>query len=86
MSVFLERNAIVLAANCGVEEAETLVALLHAHPDMPVDMTAVEWAHTALWQVILAFAPPIKGMPSNEFILQHLLPLVTRGKPDTTVT
>jgi hypothetical protein len=86
MSVTLKQNAIMLAANCGAEEAETLLALLHAHPNMPVDITAVEWAHTALWQVILAFAPPIRGTPSHEFIRQRLLPLITNSKPDTTVT
>lgn len=86
MSVTLEQEAIVLSGSCGAEEAETLLALIQANRGKAVDVSGVEWAHTAMWQVLIAFRPPIKGAPSHEFIRQWLLPLFTNDKPDTTAT
>ena len=86
MSVTLEQNAIILAGNCGAEEAEALLASIQQHPGLPVDIAAVEWAHTALWQVILAFAPTLRGEPANGFILQWLLPQSVSDKTDPTAT
>ncbi|MDB5623936.1 MAG: hypothetical protein JWR39_2499 [Devosia sp.] len=77
MSVALDGDAIVLTGTCGVEEAETLFALVQGNRGTPVDITGAEWVHTALWQVMLALSPAIRGEPSNPFIRQWLLPLVS---------
>ena len=86
MSVTLGENAIILAGNCGVEEAETLLALVQANPETPVDIARVEWLHTALWQVILALAPQITGEPSHKFIREWMMPLVGGVTRDTKVS
>ena len=86
MSVTIGQDAIILAGECGAEEAEALLASIQQHPGLPVDVGAVEWAHTALWQVILAFAPPLRGEPANGFISQWLMPRFSRDKNDGTAT
>lgn len=86
MSVALDGDAIVLSASCGVEEAESLLALVQGNPGLAVDVAAAESVHTALWQVIFAFSPAIRGEPSDPFIRQWLLPLVTGQGPGNTAT
>lgn len=82
MSVALEQDAIVLSGNCGAEEAETLLALIQAHPGMAVDLAGVEWVHTALWQIIIALEPPVRSMPLHGFIHDWLLPLLAHNTSD----
>ena len=86
MSVALGDGVIVLSGACGVEEAETLLALVQGYPGVPVDLTAAGPVHTALWQVLLATSPPIGGEPTNPFTRRWLLPLVTGAGPGNTAT
>ena len=74
MSVLLSDDRIVLRGACGVEEAETLLALIQQHPDVPVDVSQAGQVHTALWQVIMALRPPVAGEPADDFARNWLMP------------
>lgn len=54
---------ILLVGHCSVEEAEPLLDALRAAPDPVVDLTAAGWLHTAVLQVLMAAAPPLRGRP-----------------------
>ena len=82
MSVALGQDAIVLSGNCGAEEAETLLALIQAHRGMAVDIAGVKWVHTALWQIIIALEPPVRGVPLHGFIHDWLKPLLAYDTSD----
>ena len=81
MTVLLETDAILLRGACGVEEAETLLALIQQHPGLVVDLTQAGPVHTALWQVIMALQPPLQGEPADDFARKWVMPAV---KPATT--
>ena len=53
MSVAFDGTSIALAGDCGVEEAESLMTLVQANPDAPVDVSGAGSVHTALWQVMI---------------------------------
>jgi hypothetical protein len=78
MSVALKDGRIVLAGACGVEQAETLVALIQDNPRSPVDLSEAGAVHTALWQVLMALAPPLSGEPRDPFIRDWILPRLSR--------
>jgi len=77
MSVVLDGQIVAIRGNCGVEEAETLMSLLQANPDSPVDITRAGSVHTALWQAVMVLRPRLVGEPSDPFIRQRIMPLVT---------
>lgn len=77
MSVVLEGNAIAIRGDCGVEEAETLMSMLQVNPHAPVDVSEAGSVHTALWQVMIAMTPRVTGEPSDAFVLQWIMPLLT---------
>ncbi|MDB5535472.1 MAG: hypothetical protein JWQ65_347 [Devosia sp.] len=79
MSVSMGGNVIVVAGNCGVEEAETLVALIQAHPGAEVDVSQAAAVHTSLWQVILALRPCLVGTPHDPFIRDWIVPNLAAG-------
>jgi hypothetical protein len=79
MSVRLEAHAIVLEGVCGVEQAESLLAQIEAHPHLPVDVGAAEAVHTALWQIVLMKQGRIIGVPQNIFVADHVLPALQRN-------
>ena len=74
MTVRLEDHAIVLEGVCGVEQVDTLLAQLDAHPELPVNIGAATVLHTALWQVMLMLKPRIVGTSGNRFVADHVLP------------
>jgi hypothetical protein len=61
-------GVIVLAGECPVEDAETLLQQLQAQPAGPVDWSACTRLHTAVLQVLLAAAPPIRGECGDAFV------------------
>jgi hypothetical protein len=83
MTVRLDQGAIVLEGACPVDEAETLLELLLAHPDYPVDASGARHFHTALLQVLLTMNPPIRGLPDDEFHRHWIAPLFTRNHMQT---
>lgn len=67
MSVREDAGVIRLEGSCRVEEAETLTALLQAGL-RPVDLSQCREAHSAVVQVLLAFAPPIAAEPAQPML------------------
>jgi len=69
MSVRFDGNIIVLEGQCRVEDAEPLLAWLQADGTRIVDLTEAEHLHTAVFQVLMALKPPIRGGSKDGFIL-----------------
>ena len=63
-----DAGVIVLAGECPVEDAETLLELLQAQPEGPVDWSACTRLHTAVFQVLMAAAPPMRGECRDPFV------------------
>jgi len=74
MSIALNDGRIVLADACGVEEAEMLVALIQENPRAAVDVSEAGVVHTAIWQVLMALAPPLSGEARDPFIRNWIMP------------
>jgi hypothetical protein len=86
MTVALRGNMIFLEDQCRVEDAEPLLGFLQAHPGAAVDLTKAGHLHAAVFQILLAFRPPIAGPPADAFVLRHLNPLLapaprSKGSP-----
>lgn len=76
MTVTFHDGSIGLAGPCGAEDAEPLLGLLLAHPEAAVDWTRCEGAHTAVVQLLLAAARPVRGPPRDPFLSQWVEPLL----------
>ncbi len=76
MSVALRSNVIFLEGQCRVEDAEPLLDFLQANPGMAVDLTKAGHLHAAVFQILLAFRPPVAGPAADPFVLRHLSPLL----------
>ena len=61
-------GVIVLVGECPVEDAETLLQLLQAQPEGPVDWSACTHLHTAVLQVLMAAATPMRGECGDAFV------------------
>jgi hypothetical protein len=86
MSVRFDGGLIILAGECGVEEAETLLNLIQANPGAAVDVGAAGAVHTALWQVLLALAPPVVGQAADPFVARWIIPALTNASAGVTAT
>jgi hypothetical protein len=74
MTVRLGDGVIALEGTCGADEAETLLALVEAHPGVSVDIARADQVHTALWQVLMAFGTDVVGTPDDPFVARWILP------------
>ena len=75
MSVRTEGPVIYLEKVCGVEEAETLSALLDEPGDWQVDLSGAAHLHGAVVQALLALKPKLRGAaPEDPFIKDFLHP------------
>jgi hypothetical protein len=61
-------GVIVLDGECPVEDAETLLQLLQAQPEGPVDWSGCTRLHTAVLQVLTAAAAPMRGECGDAFV------------------
>jgi hypothetical protein len=77
MSVVLQDDIIVLKDPCRVEDAEPLLRFLENGPARRVDLGGVKHLHAAVFQVLLAFRPPIAGESGDPFVKRFLEPLLT---------
>ncbi|GAB6042831.1 hypothetical protein [Endothiovibrio diazotrophicus] len=75
MPLSYDEQTISIEGVCGVEEAESLLEWLNAHPDGAIDLLRCEHIHSAPLQVLLAARPPIVAAPGDEFLARWLLPL-----------
>lgn len=76
MPVNFEEDRVRLEGHCGVEEAEPLLEGLQKNPEGVVDMAECTHLHTALFQVLWAWAPPVEGEPPDPFLCAHIGPLL----------
>jgi hypothetical protein len=72
---------IRLEGACPVEEAETLAALLLAHPGAGVEWSGCTGLHTAVVQVLLRLRPPLHGTCGDPFAARWLAPLLAPRAP-----
>jgi|HubBroStandDraft_1064217.scaffolds.fasta_scaffold244843_2 hypothetical protein len=61
-------GVIVLAGECPVDDAETLLQLLQAQPEGPVDWSGCTRLHTAVLQMLMASAPAMRGECGDAFV------------------
>ena len=80
MSVDRDENAIRLVGGCGVEDAEPLAVLCRAAPGLPVDLGGAGPLHTAVVQVLLELAPPLRGVPADPFAAAFVVPALERAR------
>lgn len=73
MTVTLDGNTVVLSGSCGVEEVETLVEYLTSQPDLSVNLEAANAIHTALWQTLMIYRPPIFGSATSSLVPEPVL-------------
>ncbi|MBP2547951.1 hypothetical protein J2858_000844 [Neorhizobium galegae] len=78
MTVTLKQKTVRLSGSCGVEEADTLVEYLTSRPDLEVDLRAATSIHTALWQALMMFRPPITGPAPPPLLPDAVISAVTR--------
>lgn len=74
MTVRLDGDVIHLEDDCHVEQAEQLLGLLQDAAGRSVDLTTCRQLHSAVVQVLLSFAPPIVGRPSDPFLRDFIAP------------
>jgi hypothetical protein len=74
MSVTFEDGVIWLTDACAIEEAETLAVLVAQHPDAVVDLSLCRLAHTAVLEVLIAFAPAMRGDFNDPFLTLWVRP------------
>lgn len=61
-------GTVVLAGDCGVEEAEPLLQMLVATPGASLDWRLCTRLHTAVIQVVLAAKPRLTGPCGDAFV------------------
>jgi hypothetical protein len=84
MSVRLDGNIIVLEGLCRVEDAEPLLGWLQADRRRVVDLAGAEHLHAAVFQVLLALRPVVRGEGNDAFNRNWLIPLLTEAGPSGT--
>jgi hypothetical protein len=84
MTVRITDGAVFLEGDCAVEDGATLAQLLAVHPQAIVDWSACDSVHTAVFQVLFAVRPPLRGAPRGDFLLTHLAPLLAHPLPSGT--
>jgi hypothetical protein len=76
VSVVAGGDVIRLVGECGVEDAEALLAALSAAAGATVDLSAAGHLHSAVFQVLLNLRPKLVGSPQEPFFGLWLLPLL----------
>jgi hypothetical protein len=77
LSVHLDGSLIVLDGVSRVEDAEQLLGWLQADRSRLVDLTDSEHLHAAVFQVLMALKPFLKGAGKNAFMTNWLTPALT---------
>jgi hypothetical protein len=85
MTVRREGFTIHLEGACGVEEAETLAALLGAPGDWTVELSGCRQMHTALIQGLLRYGPAVRGTPVDPFLSRLVAPALNRAESPVSI-
>lgn len=80
MSITYSENMAILADIVSVEEAESLLEWLKAHPQGTVDLTRCRHLHTANLQVLMAAAPTIAAWPEDKAFAAWLQNTLAKGE------
>ena len=76
MSVRLDGDIIRLEGRCHVEDAEPFLLLLQAESSRRLDLSQAESIHTAIIQILLAWAPQLIGDCGDYFVRDWVIPLL----------
>lgn len=82
MTIRSENGVIHLEDICPVEEAETLVSALERDAAAVVDLSNCRQLHSAVVQVLIVFAPELRGEPEDLFLRSHLTPAAIAATAD----
>jgi len=74
VSVRVVGEVVLLEGECPVEEAEALLEALLANPGAPVDWSGCDDLHTAVFQVLMAARPALRGSPRDPFLRRWAAP------------
>ena len=77
MTVRVSGKIIHVEGNSLVEDAEPILAALHADAERIVDISGASRLHSATIQLLLALKPAVRGAPSNTFQAHDIAPLFT---------
>jgi hypothetical protein len=69
-------RTIELTGVCPAEDAERLLRSLIERPDSTIDWRSCEEAHSAVVQILMASAAPMRGPPASEFLHRFVAPLL----------
>ena len=78
MILRLADGTISLEGSCSVEDSATLHECLIGNPQTTVDWSKCDSMHAAVFQVLLAVRPPMRGTPAGNFVRVHLSPLLAQ--------
>ena len=76
MTVRCAAEAIFLKGDCPAEDAAALAQELGCNPHAIVDWSGCHAMHTAVFQVLLAVGPQLRGTPAGDFVRVHLAHLL----------
>jgi len=79
MTVRADGARIRLEGDCHVEDAETLLQLLHATPEAVADLSDCHRLHAAVLQVLLSFRVPLAVEPADDALRAHVTPSLRRS-------
>lgn len=80
MTVRIDGDTIHLEGHCRIEEAETLLVALQEDGDRRVELGQLGRLHFALAQILLAIRPKVQGVPTDPFLRNWLLPLLSASE------
>ena len=80
MILRLADGTISIEGICPVEDSATLQDYLVEKPQTAVDWSKCESMHAAVFQVLLAVRPAIRGTPAGNFVRIHLAPLLAAAE------
>lgn len=76
MSARLDDNVIHLEGACPVEDAAIVLDLIRSAPGAAISLALCTRLHTAVAQVLLAAALPLKDNPSDPLLREWFAPLL----------
>ncbi|OJU09306.1 MAG: hypothetical protein BGN86_14255 [Caulobacterales bacterium 68-7] len=82
MGVRVDSGFVRLEGDCGVEDAEAVVAALMADAAARVDLSQCRQLHTAVVQALLVFRPRIDGTPADHFLATFVAPAL-QSRPES---
>ena len=80
MSVRVDGSVVFLEGESRIEDADALLQSLLSNSRLSVNLSLCRSLHAAPAQILLAFQPPVVGVPENAFLSQTVVPALARGR------